>query len=55
MKFQGHNANQACHKSGIMSPEYQKVAQHRFKSAKTNMLIAQGFYERGLVYGVKSE
>ncbi|TEU16388.1 MAG: DUF1330 domain-containing protein [Dehalococcoidia bacterium] len=55
LEFQGHHTNQACYKSGIMSPEYQKVAQHRFKSAKTNMIIAEGFSERGLVYSVKSK
>jgi uncharacterized protein (DUF1330 family) len=42
---QEHHTNQAYHKSGIISPEYHKVAQHRFKSAKTNMIIAEGFSE----------
>ena len=37
------------------SERHQKVAQHRFKSAKTNMIIAEGFSERGFVYSVKSE
>jgi len=31
------------------------IAQHRFNSAKPNMIIVDGFSERGLVYSVKSE
>jgi hypothetical protein len=34
---------------GHQSEQYQKVAQHGFKSVKTNIIIAEGFSERGFL------
>jgi len=31
------------------------ITQHWFKSAETNMILAEGFSERGPVYSVQSE
>jgi uncharacterized protein (DUF1330 family) len=37
------------------SEQYQKIAQHRFQAAKTNMVIVEGFSKQGFVYTTKSE